>query len=91
LPIFRYSQGTETFNGDDFRTIRAWRRHETRHDRLAVQEDGAGSALTLGAAFFCAGQPAFFAQQPQQGFFMTAFECIFFPVDAGTNGSWICP
>ena len=59
----------EAFHGDDLRPVGARRGDETGHHRLAIQEHGAGSALTLGAAFLCACQAGFLSQQSQQGFF----------------------
>ena len=83
---FWYLRVTETFDGDDFRAIRAWCRHETGHDRLAVQEDGASSALALGAAFLCAGQPGLLPQQSQQRLFVAAGERVFFAINFGMDG-----
>ena len=57
--------GSKSFDRDDLGAMRARRRDETGHDRLAIQKYCAGAAFTFGAAFFCAGQQAFFAKQAQ--------------------------
>ena len=40
---------------------RSW--DKARHNSVAVKEDSTCAALAFSAAFFCAGQHAFFAQQ----------------------------
>ena len=58
--------GGQALDRHDVRAVRPRRRHQAGHDGHAVQEDGAGAALTFGAAFLGAGQQALFAQPAQQ-------------------------
>ena len=70
----------KSFHGDDLRAMRARRRDKTGHHCLAIQEYGARAAFAFGAAFFCAGQHAFFAKQAQQGFSCPLLKEYFFPL-----------
>jgi hypothetical protein len=60
-------------------------RDKTRHHGFAVQEHSACTAFTFSAAFLCADQISFFAQQSQQGFVVSALEGIFSAVDGCFN------
>ena len=54
------------FDGGDVRALGVRDRHQARVDRRAVDQDGAGAALALAAAFLGAGEPALLAQHVEQ-------------------------
>ena len=68
--------------------MRARRRDETGHHRLAVQKHGACAALALGAAFLRPDQRPLFAQQPQERFLVPTFESVFLSINGCLN--WRC-
>ena len=61
------------------------RRHHAGHDGRAIEEHGAGTALTLGTALFRPDQLTFFSQQSKQRLALPAAELIGFAVNRSFN------
>jgi hypothetical protein len=58
---------SQTFNGDDFLTCRYRHRVRTRPNRLTIQQDRTGSALSDTTAKFRTFDVKFVSQRPKQG------------------------
>src|ERR1700761_5513187 len=58
----------EAFNGDDLGSLGLQDRDEAGVDQVAVDQDGAGSALAFTAALFRAGEMQVFAEDVEETF-----------------------
>src|SRR6185436_12850237 len=56
----------DSFDGDDLAAVGLHPEHETRIERLAVNQDGAGAAVAHVAALFRAGEAGLVAQRVEQ-------------------------
>ncbi len=76
----------EAFHGDDLRAMGTRCRDEACHHGLAIQKYRTCATFTFGAAFFRADQIAFFTQQTEQGFIVSAVEGVFLSIDGCFDG-----
>ena len=75
----------ESFDGQDFQLVRISYGRDARSHGFAVQQDGAGAALTFPAAVLRAGQFQFLPQDIQQGPLRISDDSSGLPVDSESD------
>src|SRR6266576_6170910 len=77
----------QAFDGGDFGAFGLQDGDEAGVDQVAVDEDGAGSALAFAASLFGSGEVQVFAEDVEQALHRWSFDGFFAAIDGELDGS----